>query len=341
MCFVGSGLEGILSQPWVVSALWQHGLMAAATKWFFRYEMKMLHLITQLVVLCSVGTHNAMLSYTHANIRRHRVAYFPRGGSSIDNRTDSPIEDDDRVLIGVLDLRPTPGPDSILVLKRIMHGQLANDVELEAVQQARFPLSQDHDELSVTEEELNEQAASSNCIGNLCTTVYLIIEYDFDNGKTVLHRTFGGVKLMAFVDGVRSRWHEFQSSRITKLDERNGAAAKLIALLVPSSQISSSSESRIDFDSGCDVAGVTFLINRLNEAFALGGDEFQSVKPFEVQYGIVHKCEENDEDLERQIKAIFKWRTATSQLNALSCTISNAYRNAGGNGIIEYQTQQT
>lgn len=311
----------------------------------FRYEMKMLHLITQLVVLCSVGTHNAMLSYANANIRRHRVAYFPRGGSSIDNRTDSPpIEDDDRVLIGVLDLRPTPGPDSILVLKRIMHGQLADDVELEAVQQARFPLSQDHDELSVTEEELNEQAASSNCIGNLCTTVYLIIEYDFDNGKTVLHRTFGGVKLMAFVDGVRSRWHEFQSSRITNLDERNGAAAKLIALLVPSSQISSSSESRIDFDmdkDGCDVAGVTFLINRLNEAFVLGGDEFQSVKPFEVQYGIVHKGEENDEDLERQIKAIFKWRTATSQLNALSCTISNAYRNAGGNGIIEYQTQQT
>ena len=32
--------EVILSQPWVaLSALWQHGLVAAATKWFFRYEM--------------------------------------------------------------------------------------------------------------------------------------------------------------------------------------------------------------------------------------------------------------------------------------------------------------
>ena len=63
----------------------------------------------------------------------------PRGGSPIDNTTDSPIEeDDDRVLIGVLDLRPTPGPDSsILVLKRIMHGKFANDNELETVQQAR------------------------------------------------------------------------------------------------------------------------------------------------------------------------------------------------------------
>lgn len=306
----------------------------------------MLHfLITPLVVLCSVCTHNAMLSYANANIRRHCLTYFPRGGSSIDNWTDSPIEDDDRVLIGVLDLRPTPGPDSILVLKRIMYKKFANDNELEAVQQARFPLSQ-HDELSAADEEFNEQAASSNCIGNLCTTVYLIIEYDFDNGKTVLHRIFGGVKLMAFVDGVRSRWHGFQSSRITNLDESNGAATKLIVLLVPSSQISSSRESRIDFDmdtagdiGGCDVDGVTFLINRLNEAFALGGHEFQSVKPFEVQYGIFYKGEENDEDLERQIKAIFKWRTATPQLNALSCTISNAYRNAGGNGIIEYQTQ--
>jgi hypothetical protein len=305
-------------------------------------------MITALVILCLVGTNNAMPSYACAD-RRHRIiSYVPRGGSPIDNTTDSPIEeDDDRVLIGVLDLRPTPGPDSILVLKRIMHGKFANDNELETVQQARFPLSQ-HDELSVTEEELNEQAASSNCIGNLCTTVYLIIEYDFDNGKTVLHRAFGGVKLMAFVDGVRSRWYEIQSSRITNLDEKNNdAVTKLIVLLVPSSPMNSSSSSTIEFnidtasDVGCDVAGVTFLINRLSEAFALGGHEFQREKPFEVKHGIFHKGEENDEDMERQIIAIYKWRTGGLPLNTLSCSISNAYRNVGGTGIIEYQPQQT
>ena len=96
-------------------------------------------MITALVILCLVGTNNAMPSYACAD-RRHRIiSYVPRGGSPIDNTTDSPIEeDDDRVLIGVLDLRPTPGPDSsILVLKRIMHGKFANDNELETVQQAR------------------------------------------------------------------------------------------------------------------------------------------------------------------------------------------------------------
>jgi hypothetical protein len=152
---------------------------------------------------------------------------------------------------------------------------------------------------------------------------------------------------MAFVDGVRSRWHVIQSSRKTNPDEINAAATKLIVLLVPSSPMNSSSSSKIEFnidtdsDIGCDVAGVTFLINRLSEAFALGGHEFQSVMPFQAQYGIIHKGEENDEDLERQIIAIYKWRTGGIPLNTLSCSISNAYRNAGGTGIIEYQTQQT
>jgi hypothetical protein len=61
---------------------------------------------------------------------------------------------------------------------------------------------------------MEQQAASSYCIGSLCSTVYLTIEYDFEGGKTVLHRSFGGVKVMAFVNGARSRWYKLSQIKI-------------------------------------------------------------------------------------------------------------------------------
>ena len=304
----------------------------------------MLYLIA-LMLSCSTGANN-LIPYTSLR----RIPFVPRGGCS-SNTADSPTVD--RLLIGVLDLRPTPDPDSIIVLKGIAGN--SSDA-FEVVQQARFP-GPKYDGKSDIENELDQQAASSHCIGNLCSTVYLAIEYDFDNGKTVLHRSLGGAKLMAFVDGARCRWHGL--SQTNKTDE--GDATKLIILLVPSST------SRIKFltalnhkaslntcnprlktislnleatgDTDWDASGVAFLVGRLSEAFALGGQEFQKVEPFAIQFGILDVGEEEEEAELSEIIARCIWRTRTSPPSVVCCSseISDAFQNAGGVGNVNYQ----
>jgi hypothetical protein len=249
----------------------------------------------------------------------------------------------------VLDLRPTPDPDSIIIVLEGIAGDSSDAFEV--VQRARFPGNSD------IENEMDQQAASSHCIGNLCSTVYLAIEYDFDNGKTVLHRSLGGAKLMAFVDGARCRWHGL--SQTNKTDE--GDATKLIILLVPSSTSRIKSLTALNHkaslntcnprlktislnleatgDTDWDASGVAFLVGRLSEAFALGGQEFQKVEPFAIQFGILDVGEEEEEAELSEIIARCIWRTRTSPPSVVCCSseISDAFQNAGGVGNVNYQ----
>lgn len=293
---------------------------------------------TALMMLCSAVANN-VIPYTSLR----RIPFVPSGDSSAETG-ESPA--DHRLLIGVLDLRPTLDQDSIIVLKG--SSENSSDNAFEVVQQARFPVLKDGN--SAIENEMDKHAASSHRIGNLCSTVYLVIEYDFDNGKTVLHRSFGGAKLLAFIDGVRSRWHEL--SQINKSDE--SAATKLTLLLVPTSTSQSSnalkhivfsnrSNSHLNTialeleetgDTDWDASGVRFLIRRLSEAFALGGQEFQNVEPFAVQVGIFDAGQEKKEAGLSDIIARCIRRTKTSPPSADCCSaeISNANENADGVG---------
>jgi hypothetical protein len=302
----------------------------------------MMFYLIALMLLCSTGAKNDVIPYTSLR----RIPFVPRGGC-FNNRADS--QTDDRLLIGVLDLRPTPDPDSIIIVLEGIAGDSSDAFEV--VQRARFPGNSD------IENEMDQQAASSHCIGNLCSTVYLAIEYDFDNGKTVLHRSLGGAKLMAFVDGARCRWHGL--SQTNKTDE--GDATKLIILLVPSSTSRIKSLTALNHkaslntcnprlktislnleatgDTDWDASGVAFLVGRLSEAFALGGQEFQKVEPFAIQFGILDVGEEEEEAELSEIIARCIWRTRTSPPSVVCCSseISDAFQNAGGVGNVNYQ----
>ena len=269
------------------------------------------------------------------------VGRILRGGCST-YTDDSPK--DRQPLIGILDLRPTPDPDSIVVLhevSEVVKESFVSSDALEVVRIARFPLPKNHGGNSASGDEMEQQAASSYCIGSLCSTVYLTIEYDFEGGKTVLHRSFGGVKLMAFVNGARSRWYKL--SQIN--DSEENAATKLILLLVPSkSNKPGLKKSTIDIEAtgiaDWDASGVEFLIGRMSEAFAFGGQEFQNVKPFTVQFRIFDVGQEKQEVDLSEVIARRNRRARTSPLS-LVCylsDISDAYENAGGVGIIDYQT---
>mmetsp|Transcript_15223 Transcript_15223/g.27637 ORF Transcript_15223/g.27637 Transcript_15223/m.27637 type:complete len:381 (+) Transcript_15223:77-1219(+) len=270
-------------------------------------------------IICSTDATNA-IPYT--TTFRQSAFFVPRGGGSADHDvidSSSIVASDRQPLIGVIDLRPDPEPDSILFLQDdIISGDDENGVGIDTiVQQALFPapaaVSQD-DILSANEEEeeMDQQAASSHSIGSLCSTVYLIIAYDFENGKTVLHRSFGGSKLMAFVDGVRSRRHQQQkmSDAANQVDAK--AASKLVLVLVPSSSLSAmnlpssflsssttsenmllSNESKphinkivLDLTNNnaeWNASGAKFLVDRLSEAFSLGGEEYRSMESFIVE----------------------------------------------------------
>ncbi|EJK77668.1 hypothetical protein THAOC_00484, partial [Thalassiosira oceanica] len=104
------------------------------------------------------------------------------------------------------------------------------------------------------EDALDEQSANSHCIGRACSTVCLLLSYDFEAGKTNLHRSFGGAKLMALVDGARSRLSGGAGDGVLANDE--------------------------DWNS----SGAVFLVGRLVEAFALGGEAFEVDEPFDVEF---------------------------------------------------------
>ena len=97
--------------------------------------------------------------------------------------------------VGIIDLRPKLSSDKIYLVGN------------SCVSKAIFPTIEQNDDDSdpiYDDSTFDDQAAAAHCIGSECSTVYLMISYDFANEKTVLHRAFGGTKLMSFVDGTRN-----------------------------------------------------------------------------------------------------------------------------------------
>ncbi|KAL3806902.1 hypothetical protein ACHAXA_008709 [Cyclostephanos tholiformis] len=90
-----------------------------------------------------------------------------------------------------------------------------------------------------------------------------------------------------------------------------------------------------------DASGVDFLIGRLYEAFALGGQAFQNVKPFAVACRIFDVGQDKQEvDLSEAIARCIQVEQTNSEPPSDVCCLSvipDAYKNAGGIGKIDYQ----
>ena len=217
----------------------------------------------------------------------HSVPFLPRvrGGSSNTDYYDDTIAINNDHLVGIIDIRPSPNQDGIILLRENGAGD-----SYDLLQEAKFSSVDEHatidvlddssvDEHATIDDEMDHQASVSQCIGSLCNTVYLVISYDFEKGVTSLHKSLGGCKLLSFIDGVRSRWQDKQR------------ATKLVLLLVPSSSTSeavlaasittenilhssmNSNEIVINLTSDIDWGGkgAKHLVTKLVEAFALGG----------------------------------------------------------------------
>jgi len=285
--------------------------------------------------LCCVDTANAI---PYALTARPFALSIPSGGGAISDNNDHIFASasDRQRLIGIIDLRPTPEADSIIFLPNKTGDEdekQSDDASIDAIsdRQALFPsavASSSQETISANEIEdmMDQQAASSHSIGGLCSTVYLVIAYDFDNGKTDLHRLFGGAKLMAFVDGVRSRWHQQNMNSGGASQVGDEFATKLVLVFVPASAKatatifspeSATSEnillpSESEPDLNCVVfdltnsdkiewnaSGAKYLVDRLSEAFVLGGEEYQNMKPFSVDMlGAFNKVEQDENEQE-------------------------------------------
>jgi len=231
----------------------------------------------------------------------HSVPFLPQvqGSSSNTDYDDTTIaiNNYNDHLVGIIDIRPSPNQDGIILLRENVTGDASD------LLQARFSGDDEH---ATIDDEMDHQASVSRCIGSLCNTVYLVISYDFEKGVTSLHKSLGGCKLLSFVDGVRNRWQDKQR------------ATKLVLLLVPSSSTSeavlsasittenilhsnmNSNKIVIDLTKNIDWGdnGAKHLVTKLVEAFALGGNEYQSIDPFLVEMiGILdNRQEKNDDD---------------------------------------------
>ncbi|KAL7490349.1 hypothetical protein ACHAW6_016171 [Cyclotella cf. meneghiniana] len=196
-------------------------------------------------------------------------------------------------LIGIADLRQTPEADCIVLAqihdetKKTIAEDDRDNIHSEFLDKALFPSVSSDTNDSTSDYNMDQQAAAASLtIGSSCSTVYLLVSYDFKHGKTVLHRTLGGIKLMSLVDGVRKRWHEASSSK--------PASTKLVLLLVPyiSANNGKTEESCIEVHSPEQTFyeisqhsewrndGANFLIDRLKTYFELGGEEYIGAHPF-------------------------------------------------------------
>ena len=216
-----------------------------------------------------------------------------RGGGRDDLNATTDVEDstlhviDERQLIGFIDVTSNAEADIILLIgsgKKI-HKDSTGRILMD---RAIFSVSSEYHEQSATGETTQEEigqmkaAAAALTIGSTCQTIYLVLSYDFKDGKTVLHRTLGGIKLMNLIDGVRKRWNDSPEAPLTKL----------VLLLVPLSDVKSgafsflspeiSDQNFLDLSQcGWKSKGIKFLIGRLKTYFELGGDDFKNVDPFE------------------------------------------------------------
>lgn len=350
-------------------------------------------IIIKLIICISLAVadanHNNHYGFgiPHTTTSRGFAFFSPRGGGNSDSDNESKIDtiiespsDGRQQLIGVIDLRPELEPDSIILAQESNadgNDETADSTLENIVQQGQFPTTDTNQDEILTEIEIEEmqdqQAASSHSIGSLCHTVYLIVAYDFDNGKTVLNGSFGGTKLMAFIDGVRSRWHGVMKSQEEGTGQSNGesdASTKLVVFLVPSSPSSSvantllsdgitssttteniSVYSLTDDDENAnqlDASGAKYLVNRLSEAFAYGGEDYKKVeKPFIVEMlGVIKnagqekECEADDGNGSDK-----KYEMNEVLLRHVKCTVTKANSSVGtpkstaaaANSIQEFQ----
>ncbi len=227
-----------------------------------------------------------------------------------EHTTSSPTID--KKFIGIIDLRPNPEPESLIFMTETIQ---KDQTPIHSC--ATFPpvemISSDNvdGDFSLDEMTMDQQAAASHTIGKVCSEIYLVISYDFDNGKTVLHRSLGGVKLMNFMDGLRKRWddhddiHANDRSRLDVLEPMTN----LVIILVPSSisgtlslltclpdgkrehddlyqssadDLSVVSKVVVDLKghSNMNVSGAYSLLDRLKSYFAMGGDKYDAIDPF-------------------------------------------------------------
>jgi hypothetical protein len=232
-----------------------------------------------------------------------------RGGDEIEVDTvNKPSNDIDNVsqLIGIIDVRSQAECDCIILTDRKQTSFNPDTVQLK--HSATFSSScisnlksWTHDTSTTEEVEQNQGAAAALTIGSSCSTIYLLLTYDFNNGKTVLHRTLGGIKLMNMVDGIRRRWKDsaYKSSR-----------TKLILLLVPSKSYDKSildcQSNKLFLDLTEDTKwkkeGLSYLIDRLNQYFELGGEEYKCVNPFDLDIVLLGETSDaSDESISENI----------------------------------------
>ena len=182
---------------------------------------------------------------------------------------------------------------------------------------------------------MDQQSACSHTIGSICSTVYLLIEYDFIGGKTNLNRRFGGAKLLTLVDGVRSR--------------KTAVATKLVLVLFPSSSLPVLSHDWgtdrlvIDLTNSTDWEtsnGADYLVSRLREAFSLGGEDYQNTDPFDVKV-ISISTDSNISEVVRQYMCSRDdseiGHTQTQHIEKFEQMIRNAYKRAGGSRNIDFK----
>lgn len=221
--------------------------------------------------------------------RRHRIFSTSRSSPVFDVRGGSQCgsEGGNSQWIGVIDLRPEAEPDSITLVQD----------NSQVTERAVFVSDTSTVITAVgSEAETIQQTAAAFSIGKLSSTIYLVISYDFEHGKTVLHRTLGGSKLMNFVDGMRERWNELhaQINLVLVLEPSSGAATSSFLSCLPSSTDDKESEETnnetwgiantvalgLTAHTGWNTTGRDHLVERLVSYFQLGGEQYANINPF-------------------------------------------------------------
>ena len=282
--------------------------------------MKTIKILLSVALICS--SCGSRIPYTCVH-----TTFTLRGGTSTD--ADDDFDSLSNHMHGIIDLRPESADlDSVLL---IQHTDIVQEALLNHTSYC------DAENFDI-DEEMDQQSACSHTIGSICSTVYLLIEYDFIGGKTNLNRRFGGAKLLTLVDGVRSR--------ITAV------ATKLVLVLFPSSSLPVLSHDWgtdrlvIDLTNSTDWEtsnGADYLVSRLREAFSLGGEDYQNTDPFDVKVISIstdsnisevvrqYMCSRDDSEIRAPVN------TQTQHIEKFEQMIRNAYKRAGGSRNIDFK----
>jgi len=234
--------------------------------------------------LCS--SNNEGISFCHRRGASSNIVNVIRGGDSTEIDHDAILD-----MIGIIDVRQGAEGDSIIL------AHVNPDSGVKFIDEAVFSSITDRnsrieklieDSSSCDEIDQNQAAAAALTIGSSCTSVYLILTYDFKDGKTVLHRTLGGIKLMNLVDGIRKRWNDSTTSK--------PLLTNLVIFLVPKNdEVEALVENSNTNEMFSDISqndqwksdGINLLVDRLKTYFELGGEVYKGLDPFD-ELDIIH-----------------------------------------------------